>query len=395
MTNLNNREWYEKLETYVGAGSSTGSKRAYLLPEEPAVIIKGKGCRVWDANGKEYIDYRNGLGPVTLGYGFDAVNDAIKKQMENGIVFGHPTSLEAEVAELLCEVIPSAEKVRFLKTGGEACAACIRLARAYTGKDHIIQIGYNGWLNTLASGARINPREESKGAPKGVPQPISDFSKYEGKVAAVIVAAGYADMEKGETFYPFLREITQKNNALLIYDEIVTGFRVAMGGVQEYFNVKPDLSVFAKGIANGMPLSVFCGKADIMDLLSKGVIISSTYGGESLSLAACKAVIEVYKKENVCQYIWKTGEKLWSQVNGLFEQYDLPIKIKGFWPCPTFVPQEGAPGDITNRLLRSAFKNGVSLYNTLYVNFSHKEEDIAETVMRLEKAVREVADSLS
>lgn len=240
----------------------------------------------------------------------------------------------------------------------------------------------------------------------GVPQAVSDlfhavhwadeeaitklFSTYEGNIAALIVSADYANMEAGKTFYPFLREITKKNNALLIYDEIVTGFRIAIGGVQEYFNVVPDMSVFAKGIANGMPLSMFCGKADIMDMLSKGASVSSTYGGETLSLAACKAAIEVYQKENVCNYLWTTGEKLWSQVNNLFTKYNVPLAIKGFWPCPTFVPQQGAPADILSRFFRLAYKNGVSLYNVSYVNYSHKEDDIEETVERLENAIKEI-----
>jgi glutamate-1-semialdehyde 2,1-aminomutase len=410
MQSMSNSEWYAKLEKYVAGGSSTGSKKAILLPEEPAVIVRGKGCRVWDADGKEYIDYRNGLGPVTLGYGYPAVNQAIMDQMANGMVFGHPTHVEAETAELFCEVIPSAEKVRFLKTGGEACAACIKLARAYTGKDHIIQIGYNGWLNTLASGARLNPREESKGAPLGVPQPVSDlfhavkwadeeairelFSKYAGQIASVIVSADYADMEMGKTFYPFLRGITQKNSSLLIFDEIVTGFRIAVGGVQEYFHVVPDMSIFAKGIANGMPLSVFCGKAEIMDMLNKGAVVSSTNGGETLSLAACKAVIETYRKENVCQFLWTMGQKLWSQVNDLFKQYHVPLRVRGFWPCPAFVPETGAPADMIQRFFRLAYKYGVSLYNVSYVNYSHKEEDIVETIDRLAAAVKETAASL-
>jgi glutamate-1-semialdehyde 2,1-aminomutase len=410
MINMNNEQWYEKLEKYVSGGSSTGSKKAFLLPEEPTVAVKGKGCRIWDANGKEYIDYKNGLGPITLGYCHPVTDQAIMEQLKNGIVFSQPHYLEAEVAELLCEVIPSAEKVRFLKTGGEACAGCIKIARAYTGKDHIIQIGYNGWLNTVAAGARLNPREEAKGAPKGIPLPVSElfhsvgwgdtatveklFSVYEGKIAAVIVAAGYANMEIGATFYPFLREITQKNGALLIYDEIVTGFRIATAGAQEYFNVVPDLSVFAKGMANGMPLSVFCGKAEIMDVMSQGAVVSSTNGGETLSLAVCKAVVELYRKENVTAYLWKVGEKLWTSVNKIFEKYNVPCQVKGFWPCPTFVSTEGAPKDLTSRILRAAFKHGVSLYSTSYVNYSHKDEDIEETLERMDKAIAEVAASL-
>lgn len=407
---LNNERWYERLEKYVAGGSSTGSKRAYLLPEEPTVVAKGKGCRVWDADGKEYIDYKNGLGPITLGYGYPAVDEAVIHQLKNGIVYGQPHYLEAEVAEMVCDVIPSAEKVRFLKTGGEACAACIKLARAYTGKDHIIQIGYNGWLNTIASGARLNPREESKGSPKGVPVAVSElfhaagwgnqntieklFEAYQGKIAAVIVAAGYANMDIGSTFYPFLREITKKNDSLLIFDEIVTGFRIATGGVQEYFNVTPDLSVYAKGIANGMPISLFCGKTEIMDLVTKGAVVSSTYGGETLSLAACKAVIQLYRNEDVTKTLWQTGEKLWSSVNQLFKKHNVPSALKGFWPCPTFVNSPNAPKDLTTRILRAGFKHGVSLYSTSYVNYSHKDADIEETIFRMDKAIAEAAASL-
>ena len=231
---MTNQQWFDRLENTMPYGSSTSSKSARLMPEEPAVMMRGKGCRVWDAEGREFIDFKNGLGPVTLGYCFPAINDAVKAQLENGIVFGTPTSLECEVSELMCQIIPCAEQAKFLKTGGEACAACIRLARAYTGKDHIIQIGYNGWLNTLGSGARILPSQEAVAAHKlpGVPECISNlfhtahwndeqgikelFDEFDGKIAAVIVSMDYANAEAGKTFYPFLRQITEKNGALLI-----------------------------------------------------------------------------------------------------------------------------------------------------------------------------------
>jgi len=157
MVTGSNQEWYERLQQVMPFGSSTCSKKAQYLPDEPSVIVRGKGCRVWDAEGREFIDFRNSLGPITLGYRFSAVDDAIREQLDNGIIFGHPHPLECEVAEMLCEVVPCAEQARFLKTGGEAMAACIRLARAFTGRDHVIQIGYNGWINSLASGARVLP----------------------------------------------------------------------------------------------------------------------------------------------------------------------------------------------------------------------------------------------
>ena len=170
-------------------------------------------------------------------------------------------------------------------------------------------------------------------------------------------------MEIGATFYPFLREITQKNGALLIYDEIVTGFRIATAGAQEYFNVVPDLSVFAKGMANGMPLSVFCGKAEIMDVMSQGAAVSSTNGGETLSLAVCKAVVELYRKENVTAYLWKVGEKLWTSVNKIFEN-TTPCQVKGFY-CPTFRKHGRRPKDLTSRILRAAFARRILVFNVL------------------------------
>ncbi len=395
-----NSEIYEILEKYVAGGSSTGSKRATLFPEEPSVIIKGKGCRVWDADGKEYIDFRNSLGPVTLGYCYPEVNKAIKEQLELGIVYGHPGILEAKAAEKLCSIIPCAEKVRFLKTGGEAVAACIKLARAYTGRDHIVQIGYNGWLNILSSGARVNPRDTASGVPLGISKALSElhhtvdwndfetvkqlFDSYEGQIAAIVIAADYENMEQGKKFYPLLREITKKNGALLIFDEIVTGFRIALAGVQEYFGVIPDLAIFAKGMANGMPLSVFCGRADIMDMVLKGASISSTYGGEQLSLAAAIAVINIYQRENVINYLRENGRCLWTEVNKILTSRGIPLEYKGFPQCPVMTCNDP---DIKDKFMRSAYKSGVSLYTVCYINYSHKKSDVDETLERLTEAV--------
>ena len=321
---------------------------------------------------------------------------------------GVPTALECEVSELLCQIIPCAEQAKFLKTGGEACAACIRLARAYTGRDHIIQIGYNGWLNVLASGARVLPSQAAGASKKlpGVPQEVSAlfhavrwndentitqlFEELDGKIAAVIVSADYADFYAGKTFYPFLRNITNKYGALLIFDEIVTGFRVAIGGVQEYFGITPDLAVFAKGIANGMPLSVYLGRRDVMHCSDRGqgVSISSTYGGETLSLAACKAAIETYRTKHVVEHLWSHGDYIWSRLNGLFEKYQYPLVMKGAAPCKTYTLQEGAKGNEIDAFIHECFKNGVSLYGVSYVNFSHQYADLDETLEKMEQSLQ-------
>jgi glutamate-1-semialdehyde 2,1-aminomutase len=398
------RSWTERLQDVMPFGSSTSSKAPSLEPEEPAVIVRGKGCRVWDDRDREFIDFRNGLGPVTLGYAFPAVNEAIKKQLDNGCVYGHPHPLECEVAEMLRDIIPCAEQVRFLKTGGEALAACIKIARAYTQREHVIQVGYNGWINSLSSGARILPGQSAAAntAPPGVPAALSAlhhtcawndiesmerlFSQFDKQVAAVVIAADYKQMSAGETYYPAVRRLTQKHGAVLIFDEIVTGFRIACAGAQEYFDVMPDMAVYAKGMANGMPLSAYLGKRDLMQSARRAVI-STTYGGEALSLAAAKATLQTYDRENVVDFLWAQGEKLWSGVNALMKERNIGAKLDGLWPCPvwSFEQLEAA------KFFRACYKHGLSLYNVSYVNFSHKDGDVADAVARFEKVATELS----
>lgn len=407
MSTVTNQQWFERLGTALPMGTSCGSKGSTMMPEQPAVMVRGEGCRAWDADGREYIDFKNALGPITLGYQYPAVDEAIKEQLSKGIIFSAPATLEAEVSEMLCDIIPCAEQAAFLKTGGEACAATIRVARACTGRDHVIQIGYNGWLNTLGHGARILPSMDvvAGATLPGVPASLSDlhhvaewndeqgirdlFDEFHGKIAAIIVAMDYATPEAGATFYPFLREITEKNGALLIFDEIVTGFRVALGGVQEYFGVTPDLAVFAKGIANGMPLSVYMGKREYMKVLKRGggVVVSSTCGGDALSLAACKAVIKTYQEQNVVKHMWDHGAYVWDKLNDLFKKYSYNLEAKGFPCCKTFRPTADAKGNEPGAFLRASFGNGVSLYNTSYINLSHQYSDLDEALNRMENAL--------
>lgn len=400
-TGSRSQQLAEQLKAVMPFGSSTCSKAASLFPEEPGVIVKGKGCRVWDADGREFIDFRNSLGPVTLGYCFPATDAAIRAQLASGIIFGHPHPLEGEVAEMLVEIIPCAEQARFLKTGGEAIAACIKIARAYTGRDHVIQIGYNGWINSLAASGRTLPGQIAEGVPLGVPAALSALhhacpwndapalerlcADYHGQIAAIVVAADYARMADGKDFYPALRRAADKHGAILIYDEIVTGFRVALAGVQEYFSVAPDLAVFAKGMANGMPISAYVGKRDLMSMLNEAVV-SSTYGGETLSLAAAKACINTYRKHGVVAHLWRMGEKMWTGSNALYAKHGLPFAWKGFWPCPRLTPAPDASADLLQHFQRAAYANGLSLYSCSYVNFSHTDADIAEALQRMEAA---------
>jgi len=400
-----NAEWLVRFERVTPWGSGTCSKSPAYTPEEPAVIVRGKGCRVWDADGREFIDFRNALGPVTIGYANEEVNEAITKQLADGIIFGQPAPLECEVAEIICETVPCAEKARFVKTGGEAIAACVKIARAYTGRGHIIQIGYNGWLNSLARGTKILPNEVAGELPGGVPAGFAEyhhacawndteaveelFDEHKNQIAAVVVACDYINAEAGHIFYTFLRKLTCDNGALLIFDEIVMGMRIAIGGAHEYFNVDPELAVLSKGIANGMPLAAYLGRADVMDACGKNgsAVVSSTFAGETLSLAAAKKCFEIYKRENVVQFLWDQGKKMWDGLNGIFQKKRIGIKIAGLYPYGAFVFGKDVSQE---RFLRAAYRNGVSLYTgASYMNFSHADADVDEALDRLSAACDE------
>jgi len=388
---------WREAQGLIGAGTGTLSKRPRLEGDEPGCIVRGKGCRVWDADGNEYIDFRNSLGPITLGYCYPAVDEAICEQLKNGIIFGHPHPLEVDLAKQLVEVIPCADKVRFLKTGGEAMAACIRLARAATQRPRVVTCGYHGWVNSSA------------GPEKGVPEAVaalqtglsygdidafeSHLKEHAAETACVTVAASYSHIGPDDDFLPKLRALTQEHDVLLVYDEIVTGFRVRIGGIQEYTGAVPDLATFAKGLANGMPLSCYCGRGDIMDLCETAGV-SSTYSGDTLSLAASLATVREYRTKGVVDHLWARGGQLMDGMNALFEKHGIEGKVVGCPACPSIGVHSANPLERTSTheaLWRAAYRNGVSLYNVSYPNFSHSEADIDETLDRLDRALAEVA----
>ena len=384
---------YEHAAHYIPMATQTHSKapRADLRREEPCFIVRGKGCRVWDVDGNEYIDFRNGLGPITLGYGFPAVDEALRRQLENGTVFSYAHPLEVEVAAGLVEAIPCAESVRFLKTGGEAMAAAHRLARAFTGRDHIITCGYHGWLNTTS-------RAGVPAAIRSVYQALSwgdvetcerEFDRNPEGIAAVSVACGYGDIERGHTFLPALRELSRQHGALLIFDEIVTGFRLRLGGAQDYFGVVPDLAVFAKGISNGVPLSCYLGRREIMDRVEEASI-SSTYGGDTLGLAAAGAVLQTYNSEDVIGTLWQRGQQLHQGFGALCRDLGIAAGFKGLPPVGELVFEHPDPARRAELFLHfnaEVLKRGLIIYSIFYPNYSHAPEDIEAALEVMEAAL--------
>ena len=390
------RSWelYDLAQQVIPLGTQTHSKapREALRGVEPCYLVRGDGCRVWDADGNEYIDFRNGLGPITLGYRFPAVDEAVKEQLESGIVFSYPHPLEVEVAQRLVEVLPCAERVRFLKTGGEAMAAAHRLSRAFTERELILTCGYHGWVNTMARGGVPEAtRKTYMALPWGDIGPYAAaFEAAPDEIAAVSVACAYAEVEQGRSFLKALRKLTEQRGAVLIFDEIVTGFRLRRAGAQEYFGVIPDLAVFAKGLSNGVPLSCFVGQAAVMETV-KDCVVSSTFGGDTLGLAAARAVLDVYEREDVIGTLWKRGEQLHEGFNACSERLSLPVSFVGAPPVGQLVFDHPEAGRLFLRFNEEVLKRGIIVYSVCYTNFSHTEADIDQAVRAMGEALEVIA----
>lgn len=353
----------------------------------PKYLVRGKGSHVWDADGNEYIDFNAAIGPLSLGYCYPAVDAAIRKQLEDGITFSLMHPLEVELSELVCEVIPNAEAVKIAKTGADVCSAAIRLARAFTGREKVFCCGYHGWHDWYIG---ITSRNA------GVPEAIQDMTctfeyndiesieaALDETVAALILEPFIFEAPK-PGFLQQLAEVCKENGTLLIFDEMWTGFRIALGGAQEYFGVKADLAVFSKACANGMPIALLTGRADVMELFNSEVFSYTTFGGEALSLAACIATINELRDKNVPQYLDKKGALLKDGYNALaielgMDQY---TKCVGFncRTMVTFTPGAGNGLEVKTLMQQEMIKRGVLWAGFHNMCFSHTDEDINYTL---------------
>ena len=316
-----------QVENLIPLGSQTFSKSRTQFPRgvAPLFVDRSKGCKTWDIDGNEYIDLVSSLAAVTLGYGDRDVNKAVRKQLKRGVTLSLPTSLEFEVAQLVQDLVPSCEKIRFGKTGSDACAAAVRLSRAYTGKNHVLVSGYHGWHDWFIGTTSMNlgvPNQVSELTHKFDLNDTNDFlgliKKHGGDIAAVIVEPiSSAEINKESLLE--IKAVTKKHGIILIFDETVSGFRVAPGGAKELLGITPDLTVFGKGIANGFPLSAVAGNSKVMSYMDK-VFYSGTFGGELLSLAAAKVVLNKIKTEDVTKRLEIIGNNLALKVNQVIEE---------------------------------------------------------------------------
>jgi len=398
--------YWSRARKIIPAGTQTLSKgpTQYVNGVAPKYLRAGKGCRVWDVDGNEYIDYGMGLHPIILGYCYPAVDEAIRKQLEEGITFTLMHPLEVEVAEQLIELIPCAEAVRFGKNGSDVTAAAVRAARAYTGRDKVACCGYHGWQDWY-----IGSTEHHRGVPKVVRgltlvfeyNSIESlerlFREHAGEIAAVIMEPVGVEAPR-DGFLEQVRDLTHRNGALLIFDEIITGFRFSLGGAQEFFGVVPDMATFGKCMANGMPVSALVGRREVMEVFNE-VFFSCTFGGECLSLAAAKATMQELQNRNVLSFVWRQGEKLQQGFNKLVQEAGLGDRVQCVgYPCRTVIRFTDEHGN-ESLLMKSLFQQEVLKRGILWagyhaISFSHGDEEIERTLEAFGEALGVLVEAL-
>ena len=359
----------------------------------PKYLARGRGARVWDVDGNEYLDFSMAVGPLSLGYCYPAVDEAIRAQLADGITFSLMHPLEVEVAELVREVVPGAESVRYSKTGADVTSAAVRLSRAATGREKVLCCGYHGWHDWF-----IATTDRAAGIPAGVRDlsftlPYNDLEAARAAIdedtACVILEPTTFEAPR-PGYLEGLRRACDETGALLVFDEMWTGFRLAVGGAQQRFGVRADLACFSKAVANGMPLGVLTGRRDVMALLDKDVFFFTTFGGEALSLAAAKATIEEIRAKDVPAHLARLGHRLKDGYNEAARELSLETATAcvGF-DCRTMVTFSPAAGDplVLKSLVQQELLRRRILWQGFHnLSFSHTEADVEEAL----EAYREV-----
>jgi glutamate-1-semialdehyde 2,1-aminomutase len=397
----------KRAEKVIPLASQTFSKSRVQYPfgASPYFISRGRGSRIWDIDGNEYIDFVNALAAINLGHCDPDVSDAVRTQLEEGTIFSLPHPIETIVAEKIVEMVPCAEMVRFGKNGSDATSGAIRLARAFTRRDRIAVCGYHGWQDWY-----IGSTSRSRGVPQVIRELTHAFvyndlsalkallDSYPNEFAAVILepmnstepAAGYLDE---------LKTLVHRHGALLVFDEIITGFRFANGGAQEWFGVVPDLATFGKGMANGYPVSAVAGRAEVMKLM-EDIFFSFTFGGETLSLAAAAATLEKLRREPVTKTLRGRGEKLLSRLHELIEAHRLGhvLSASGH-PTWSFLLISDTPRysqwEIKTLLLQELFARGILCIGTHNLSYAHTDEDIERLLAVYDEAFTVIDHALA
>lgn len=394
------RKLQNKSHRLIPGGAHTYAKGDDQYPElAPGFIRRGSGCHVWDVDGNEFIEYNMGLRAVTLGHAYPEVVKAAEEAMHNGTNFTRPSPLEVECAEQFLDIIEGADMVKFTKDGSTATTAAVTLARAVTGRDKVAKcidhpfFSYDGWsMCTTPVDAGIPQAERVNTVTfhyNDIESVNALFEAHPGQIAAVILEASRGDDPK-DGFLHELRALCTKNGALLVLDEMITGFRWHLGGGQAYYDVIPDLSTFGKALANGFSVSALAGKREYMERgglhheKERVFLLSTTHGAETHGLAAAIATMTVYQREPVIEHLWRIGERLALGFTEATREAGLEdyVHVVGKPCCLAFATKgpDGEPSQAYRSLfLQETIARGV-LMPSLVVSYSHTEDDIDRTV---------------
>lgn len=400
------QELLERAERVIPLGTQTFSKSRLQYPPgaAPLFATHGDGGRIYDVDGNQYVDLVSALLPNVLGYRDRDVDSAIRRQLTRGISLSLPAELETELAERLARHVPCAEMVRYGKNGTDATSAAVRLARAATGRDRVLALGYHGWQDWY-----IGATSRSLGVPEAVRAlthlaPYGDLAAVEkllserrGEFAAVILEpAGATEPPPG--YLQGLKDLVHRHGALLVFDEIITGFRWALGGAQAYYGVTPDLACFGKAMGNGMPISAVVGRAEVMRLMER-IFYSGTFGGEALSLAAAIATIDKIERRDVIARLWAIGGELLAGARQRIAAAGLAevIGLVGTppWAILSFKDHARASRDAIKTLfLTEMIQAGVLINASHNVCYAHTPADIAQVLAAYDRALPVVRDAL-
>ncbi len=427
------KELFEEAKKYIPGGVNSPVRAFKSVGGIPRFIAKAKGSHIWDVDGNEYIDYVCSWGPMILGHAHPSVVKAIQEQAEKGTSYGAPTELEVKLAKMIVELVPSVEKVRMVNSGTEATMSAIRLARGYTGRNKVIKFegGYHGHVDALlvkaGSGLTTFGVPTSPGIPEDfakhtITVPFNDIDALKkvidevgDDVAAVIMEpvmanAGLIIPEPG--FLEKVRELTAEKGIVLIFDEVITGFRLSLGGAQEYFGVTPDLSCFGKIIGGGLPVGAFGGRKEIMDYLAPEgpVYQAGTLSGNPLAMIAGIKTLEELKKPGVYDELRKKTEKLseglkgaarkagiadklcFKQIESISIVYFTSRDVRNYQDALTSNTE--AYAKFFNRMLELGVYFAPSQFEVAFMSTAHTDEDIEKTVEAAEVAFKEAASIL-
>jgi glutamate-1-semialdehyde aminotransferase/spore coat polysaccharide biosynthesis protein SpsF (cytidylyltransferase family) len=398
------KEWLERSKRVIPGCAQTFSKgyTQYVQGVAPIFLQGGKGCRVWDVDGNEYIDYVQGLLPNILGYAHSEVNAAAAAQLQEGHSFSLPHPLEVQLAERLTRLIPCAEMVRFGKNGSDATSAAVRAARAFTGRDRIACCGYHGWQDWY-----IGSTTRNAGVPVAVRQLTHPFiyndlssleklfNEHSGEFAAVIMEP-MNFVEPAPGFLAGVKDLAHEHGALLVFDEICSGFHFGLGGVQKLFGVTPDLACFGKAMGNGFPISCVLGRADVMRIFSE-IFFSFTFAGEVASMAAAMKVLDILESTDALASIEANGRTLQDAVNTMANEAGLAARIKAIgrsqWSLLKFTEENGTDSPLLRNLFQQeAVKRGVLLLATHNMTGAHDISAIQQTLEAYAEVFKTLAD---